>query len=628
MSAAFQRMVCVLAAFAATCRAQQLPIKVEPRGSGLARAYEAPDISTTRQGNPERLGRLMRAGKIYLTLQDAIALALENNPDLELARYGPLLADWSLKRAQAGGPIRGVPSGSAQVSAVDNGLGANGSTAAAGLGNGGGNGGGGGGNGGATVQQIGQVTPNLDPNLQNATAFSHQTQPQPNSIVSGTTSLVQGKHTYNTVFQQGLLTGGILQITEYEQSLKENSPGDLRNPEVGPYMSVYLRHSLLQGFGIRLNDRFIRIGRLNVNGALETFRSQTLDVVATVVNLYWDLASADDELKARQQALQLARKFYEDTTAQIQIGAQARVELPRAQSEVAGRQLDLLTAETNVREQEIRLKNALIRNEKPGSEDPLLESAAIVPLDHMEVPPADDIPPLRQLVATAMAKRPDVAVSKIRDKTLEISALGTENPLLPSLNVTAQALDRGFAGTYQPSSGGPPDRYFNGGFGNAAGQILRRDFPSESVQLTFSASLGNRGSQADYGIDQLQLRQSAVSGQRDANAIVVAISNQLIALRQARAKYSATVNTRELQERLLTAEQQRFSFGNSNASKVIIAQRALGAAQTSEIDALNAYAHARGSLDQVMGLTLETNHVSLDEAVSGHVARESSPPEN
>jgi outer membrane protein TolC len=602
------------------CAQTPPPIALQPHGPAVIRNYEAPVVPPIRQNNSKRIDTLIRAGKMYLSLQDAIALAIENDLDLEVARYGPLLADATLTRQQAGGPIRGVPSGSQQISTVNSGLGAAGSILASGLINNNNNGLNNN-TANTTVQQVGQMTPNLDPNLQNTTSFSHQTQPFANSIGVGTSALVQAKHTYNTIFQQGLLTGGILQVTGYEQHLQENSPGDTYNPVVGPYISVQLRHQLLQGFGLKLNNRLIRIAKMNVEGARETFRSQAIDLVTNVINLYWDLASANDELKARQQALEIARKFQEDTSAQIQIGALARIELPRAESEVAGRRQDLLIAETTVRQQEIKLKDALSRKE-----DPALEQAAIVPLDHIEVPQTDDSPALRQLVATAMEKRPDVALTKIRDETQEINALGTVNPLLPTLYVTLQAQDRGLAGTYQPSSRAGFNSYFAGGYGTALGQIFRRDFPSEYVRLDFQAPLGNRGAQADYGIDQLQLRQSAINGRRDSNGIVVTISNQLIGLRQARAKYSAAVNTRELDEQLLKAEQQKFSFGKSSISNVIIAQRALVTSQTSEINAETAYAHARVSLDQVIGTTLETNHVSLDDSLNGRVARESAIP--
>jgi hypothetical protein len=204
------------------------------------RSYVAPTVPPIRLTNTTRLYSLMRAGNLYLTVQDAIALAIENNLNLEISRYGPILADASLERFKAGGAYRGVPSGSAQISSVNAGAGVNGSAAAAGLSTG--NGGGGvGGGGGATIQQIGQVTPNLDAVLQSTINFSHLTQPQANQVLSQTTALIQGVHTYNSVVQQGLLTGGTVQFRDYEQGLRENAPSDALNPVATPFMQLAIR---------------------------------------------------------------------------------------------------------------------------------------------------------------------------------------------------------------------------------------------------------------------------------------------------------------------------------------------------------------------------------------------------
>jgi outer membrane protein len=446
-------------------------------------------------------------------------------------------------------------------------------------------------------------------------AFAHITQPQVNTVLSQTTELVQAKHTYTTILQQGLITGGTLQITDYEQAVKENAPSDVLNPAVAPYISATLSHNLLQGFGIHLNDRDIRISKMNAVGSRDTFRSQLLDLVASVENAYWDVVAANDTVKARQQALEIARKFYDDTKAEIQIGSLARVQLPGAEAEVGQRQQDLVLAEASVREQEIRLKDLMIRRENIAFED-----APIVPLDHIELPAQEDLPPLRKLVETAMAKRPDVAVSAVRDKTQEIALAGTTTQLLPSLTVSGTLTDRSAAGTPQASSGVAANPYFVGGYGTALGQVFRRDFPSESAKISISLPIGNRSAQADTGIDLLSLRQAQVQGQRDNNQIVVDISNQVIGLRQARARTATAVETRELQEQLLKAEQQKFSFGQTKTTgPLIAAQRALVVAQTAEISALAAYEHARVSLDQVLGQTLETNHVSVDDALAGTV---------
>jgi outer membrane protein len=564
----------------------------------ILRPYQAPETPPVRLTNSARLSTVLRAGQLYLTLQDALSLAIENNLGLEAQRYGTPLAEAALERARAGGAVRGVPSASAQVSSVNSGVGVSGSIAGAGLGGGGGNGGNGS-TGGVAVQQIGQVTPNLDPVLQNSTTFSHLTQPQANTVLSQTSALVQNERTYNTVLQQGLLTGGSIQLRAFSQYLNENAPSDALNPAYGPHADITLRHNLLQGFGLKLNRRSIKIAELNIQGASETFRSQLIDLVVAVTNLYWDLVTANDVIQARQAAVAVAQKFYEDTGERISIGALARIELPRAAAELANRQQDLLLARSNLRQLENRLKEAITR-----TADPTLEAAGIIALDRIPLPDSDNLPPLRDLVAAAMKKRPDIAIAKNRTEADNLNALGTTNPLLPTLGVVAQTFNRGVAGAPQ-ASGGQANPYFIGGNATALGQIVRRNFPNESASVYFSAPLGNRLAQADYGIDQLRLRQGTVQSQRAVNQIAVDISNQAIALKQARARYSAAVNTRELQQQLLTAEQQKFAFGKTSITGLITSQRALVAAQTAEINALSGYARARTSLDQVLGQSLE-----------------------
>ncbi|HXP86620.1 MAG TPA: TolC family protein [Bryobacteraceae bacterium] len=589
-----------------------------PIGTVFVRPYKPAAIPPVRLANSSRLASLMRAGKLYLTVADAIAVAIENNLDLEVARYSPLLAEWAIERAEAGGPIRGVPSAPALVSGVDSGLGVNGSALSAGLSSGtstvqiGAA-------GGASIQQIGPITQILDPMLQNTTTFSHLSQPQANQLVSQTNALIQTTHNYNTVLTQGLLTGGYVQFRDYEQYLKENAPSDALNPGLGPYFDLYLQHNLLQGLGSKVNGRGIRIAKRNREAAPEMLRAQLLALVADVLNLYWDLVTANEQLQEAQRSLDVAQKFYDDTATEVRLSALPGIELPRAQAEVASRRQDVILAQEVVRNGETSLKQVLTR-----TLDPTVDDADIVLLDSIQVPQTEELPPLRELVQRAMAKRPDVALSKISDETAAISAVGTENGLLPTMQGYIRTRDRGAAGTAQPGNQANP--YFVGGYGTALGQIARRDFPNNIAGAFISIPLRNRQAQGDYGVDQLQLRQSDVRGRKAMDQIIVDISLQTIAVRQARARYAAAVSARELNEQLLTAEQTRFAFGSSSLSNMILTQRAVLAGQSAETDARSAYVHARIALDQVLGETLEVNHISIDEGLSGRVAKESKLP--
>jgi outer membrane protein len=598
--------------------AQESLVVSKPKAPVVLRPYKASKVPPAQLKNSDRIHSLIRAGKLYLTVQDVLALAIENNLDLEVDRYGPIAAEWQLERQQAGGPLRGVTGGNTLINQATSGQGIAGSQLSAGLAGGGG-GGGGTGAGAAVVSQIGPITPNLDPVLQNATAYSHTTSPQANTIQSQTPALVDTRHIFDTFVQEGLLTGGFVQVSANESYLKENTPTDILNPSVAPVVQVFIRQNFLQGFGVGVNSRFIRVAKNNINVAQETFRSQLLNLVANVLNLYWDLVGGNEDVKARERSLAVAQKFYDDSKRQIELSALAKVDIYRAQAELSTRKQELAISQTTVHQQENLLKNAVSRN---GLEDPLIDQIEVVPLDLIEVPEKDDLPALRELVARALAKRPDVALDKLNGENAEISAVGTASGILPTLQFTGALSATGLSGTANPQPGGiTADPYYVGGLGNALGQVFRDNFPNRRASLLFAGTFHNRVAQGDYGIDQLQLRQNELVSRRSQNQLVVDISNQVIALRQARSRYSAAVDTRVLDEQLLEKEQRKFSLGASTINDLVVVQRSLAAARAAEVGALGAYSRARVSLDQVLGETLEKNNVSVSGALEGRAGQ-------
>jgi outer membrane protein TolC len=286
-----------------------------------------------------------------------------------------------------------------------------------------------------------------------------------------------------------------------------------------------------------------------------------------------------------------------------------------------------VNSQTTLRQQELQLKNLLSRT---GIADPELASVQIVPLDRIAIPENDETPPLKDLIQTALANRSDLAAERLGVTSSEISALGTRNGILPLLVGIASESAAGLAG--QPrtvvSSFGvqTANPYFDGGIGTAVGQVLRRNFPTNRAVAYFQTPLRNDQAQADYAIDQLQLRQSQIQLGKDVNQVAVDVSNYLVAMRQARGRYRAAVQTRILEQQLLDAEQKKLAGGASTPFNVVQQQRDLVAAQSSEIAALVDYSNARVALDQTLGTTLEANHVSIADAQSGKVPRVSSLP--
>jgi hypothetical protein len=585
-----------------------------PSGLILTRPYRGAYVPPIHLKNSERASRLIRAGILYLTLEDAIALAIENSLDLEVDRYGPLAAYWQLERTKGGGPLRGITGGSSVVNQTTPGQGVTGSELSAGLASNTG-GGGGGGTGNAVVSQIGPITPNLDPVLQASVGFSHQSSPQPEPLISETTSLVQVSHIYDSAVQQGLITGGYVQATFNSEYLYQNAPSDILNPSVAPIAGLYARHNFLNSFGESVNSRFIRVAQINLKASQEIFRSQLLNLVARVQNLYWDLVTTNAQVKSLEQTFNDSQKFYNDTKQEIELGVLAKVELFPAEAEMNTRRRELAIAQATARQQANSLKDVLIRD---GAHDPNWDAADVVVLDHIEVPAEDNLPPVRQLVAKTLLTRPDVKLDQFSEESAKISALGTANGLLPQLQGIGAISAVGLAGTLVPEPGAPPlPSSAIGGFGKAVGQIARDDFQNHRGAVLLDGPIGNHLAQGDYGIDQLQLRQNQMIHSRTLNQITVDISNQVIAVRQARARYAAAAESRLLEEQLLKLEQQKFQLGVSTINDVIDVQRALATARGAEVAALGIFSRARVALDLALGTTLESNHVTVTDALAG-----------
>jgi outer membrane protein len=619
-------ILCALCSVALLAAQEPTIDPVRPSAFIAVRPYLPPDIPPVRLENSGRLGNLVRAGMLYLTVQDAIALALENNMDIEVARYNPILAEWQLERSRAGGALPGVPSSAAQAGNVANGQGVVGSQAAAGV-NTGGNGGNGPSATNATIAQIGPIAQTLDPIIQENTVFSHQTAPQADTVQSVLPVLISATRNSSFSYQQGFLIGGNITATYRDSYLNENAPTDVLNPSSAPSLTLTYQQNLLRGFGVAVNARTIRVSQLNVKASALNFKTQVSNTVNQVLNLYYALSAGYEDIRAKSNAVEVAQKFYENSGLQERAGTLARLDVITAESQLASAQYDLVNSETNLRQQELQLKNLLSRR---GIADPLLASVQIVPLDRIAVPETDEFPPVKDLVQTAFANRSDLAAERLGITSSEISSLGTRNGILPLLVGIASESTVGLSGAPQlaVSSFGvqTSNPYFDGGIGTAVGQVLRRDFPTNRAVGYFQTPLRNDQAQADYAIDQLQLRQSQIQLSKDLNQVAVDVSNYLVAMRQARGRYRAAVQTRILQQQLLDAEQKKLAGGASTPFNVVQQQRDLVAAQSAETAALVDFSNARVALDQTLGTTLEANHVSIAEAQAGKVQRLSSLP--
>src|SRR5579864_497387 len=403
----------------------------------IAPYYETQRVPEANLVNSQRIEQIYQNGKIMLSLNDAIALALENNLDIAIARYNLSLADTDILRAKAGQSILGVPTGVVQGTPGGGvggfGVGAQGSGAG---GTSGGAGGAAAGTSGIVQSTLGagSAVESYDPFIQGTLSVEHATFPESSTFITGVPSLNQNTTTGNFSYGQGWATGTDMSLGFDNSRTRSNNLRSFLQPSINSTFRLQLRQHLLQGFGLLPNLRFIWIARNDRKISESSFRQQVSTTVAQIQNIYWDLVSAYENVKVNERSVALAQKTLSDNQRQVQIGTLAPIEVVRAQSALASAQQALIVAQTNLELQQSLTKNALTRSLPKGS--PLIE-APVIPTDTMQLPSAENNTPIEQMVDDAIAHRPEIEQSDIVLTNRRITEKSAKNALLPSVDVFA-----------------------------------------------------------------------------------------------------------------------------------------------------------------------------------------------
>jgi outer membrane protein len=597
--------------------------------------YQQRSVPEANLADSARLDKLIRGGSLYLSLADALALALENNLDIAVARFSPKEAETDLLRAKAGANLSGVQT---QISTL--------STASSAR-----NGGGGGGftsapngqatgvNQGASAQIdsgaqavsaasfFGTQTINLDPQLSATFGLFHTSIPQITSSVTGTNTLVSNSATSSVNFQQGFITGTTFSARYSAFRQKNNNIRNNFNPTLSSDLTFSLTQRLTQGFGRAINNRNIRIAKNNQTVEDLNFRDQVITTVSRVEQLYWDLVTYRRIAEARRLDVELADRLLTQTRKQAELGLQARIEVTRSEAESTTYRQQMVEAERAVHEQEEILKNAL---SKHGPTSSTLAGVSVVPVDSIVVPAQEALAPVQDLVVEALRERVSLERARINLENSDINLRGIKNALKPSLDLTAFATNNALAGTVNadvvPLPGAEtPGEFFIGGLGTALGQIARRNFPDYGIQFQLNVPLKNRQAQADMTRQSLRRRRSDIQVRQQENAVRLEVARALANLAQVRETYAIAVQARDLRQQMVEAEEKRFGLGQSTIFQIIQTQRDLSGARTTEINSLSSYEAARNEFERVLGRTLQANNVSIDEAYTGQVSKAPDP---
>lgn len=644
--------VSALGVLTAACWAQEAPAAPTPQNTPEARPlpvlnyakpvshfpnpigpYTPRHIAPPSLANTARIDGLMHDGKLYLSLNDAIALALENNLDIAIARYNLNIADTDVLRAKAGATILGVPLGIVQNTP---GGGVGGLGGQVGSGTGGtsvGAAGAGAGAAGLTSSTLGlgPLITSFDPVL-TGTFQSDHANFIPTSPFAGT---LQRTTTANFSYLQGFQWGTNLLVGFNNSRQTTNSAFQSVSPALSSSFQFRLTQHLLQGFGFAANNRFIRIARNNRENSDVAFRLQIITTVDQIENMYWDLVYAYENVRVRQESLAFSEKTLSDTKKQVEIGSLAPIETVRAQSTVAADQQAVTVAKTNLQLQQLLMKNALSRTLR----DPLLAGAEVIPTSTMEVPPDEQVRPIEDLVNDALRHRPELVESRIQLNSQEISNKAVRSALLPSLDLFAYYGGSGLGGSQNPAAVcQTPDQSLcasanpnpqlgqfpltpSTSYSSTLNQLVNSTAPDKGIGLQLNIPLRNRAAQAVQIRSELEYRQSQMALQQTENRVSIEVRNAQFGVEQNRASVASAQAAVDYAKQSLDAEQKKYQFGTSTTTAVLQNRSALATAESTLLSATAAYEKARLELDRATGQLLDHAGISIDDAAKGQVTR-------
>ena len=597
------------------------------------RPYRSESLSQPNLGNSPRIDSLMRDGKLYLSIDDAIALALENNLDLEIARYNLNIAEADLLRARSGASILGVNTGIVQNTPGGGigglggsvGSGTGGTTVAAG--------GAGTGTNGLVSSTLGIGSPitSFDPQL-TGTLQLDKNQTESVSVFSPVPVVAQNTYTGNFGYTQGFQWGSTLTAAFNNTHLTTNNPTSLLTPQLGSNFQFRLTQNLLQGFGFLPNTRFIRIAKNNREISDVAFRLQIITTVDQIENMYWDLVYAYENVRVQQESLTYSSKALEDAKRQAQVGTIPPIQVVSAQSTVATGQQNLIVAQNNLQLQQLLMKNALSRS----IEDPVLAEADVIPTSTMQVPQSEPVVPIQDLINDALQHRAELVESRIDLNSRDINVKAVRNAMLPTLDAYAYYGGSGVGGDVNPAvptctSGGssfcfnpakapPPFQHTTSvGYGGTLNQLVNSTAPDKGVGLSLTIPLRNRLAQSNQVRAELEFRQALVRQHQLENQVRIEVRNAQFDVHQNRAAVQAAQSAVDLARQTIDADQQKLKVGLTTQTAILQDAATLTTAESNLVSAEAAYEKSRIELDRATGLLLDHEGIDIADATRGQV---------
>jgi outer membrane protein TolC len=593
-----------------------------PKSRNPFSAYSPSEVPEPQLTNSPLLGQIIRDGKLYLSLKDAIRLALENNLDLAIARYNLPIANTDILRTKAGGIFRGVNAGVVQGT-PGGGVGGFGA-GAPGAGAGGTTSGAGGAGAGASglVQSTlgtGTAVASYDPLIIGSVGAEHQTTPLANQQIYGVPLLQLNTGQANIGLTQAFPSGSSVSFEFNNGRQTTNSPFFNLSPVLNSMYRFSFQQQLLAGFGFGPNLRYLRIANNNRKISDMAFKDQVIATVTQIENIYWDLVSAYEQAKVNEQSLTFAQQSLDNAKKQLQLESIPEMDVMRAEAEVSKRDQDLTIARTSLQLQELLMKNALTKS----LDDPVLEAIPVVPTDRLQSVAAPANQAVQDLISRALHDRPELNETDVDLVNRQISRKAARNALLPSLSLVAFYGGSGLAGPLNPIyniPGIPNTSSVPGDFPGALENAFNNTAPDYYIGFNLNIPLRNRVAKADQYRSELEYRQAELRREQLKKQIRIEVRNAQYALEQTAARVEAARKARDLAERTFEIMQKEQTLGAGSTYQTMTAQRDLSVAELDLVTAMTVYEKAKVELDRATGSTLEHNGIEIQDAINGTVS--------
>ncbi|PYT74750.1 MAG: hypothetical protein DMG39_01935 [Acidobacteria bacterium] len=499
---------------------------------------------------PEGLQDHVANGKLVLTLDDSIRLALANNTDIHIDRAQIDFALDSVQRAHSP----------------------------------------------------------FDP-LATSTFSDSRAKSPAISLVQGTTSILDTlSQSFGLGYSQTFQTGTNLQASVSGNKSATNSNLAFVNPSLSTNVQFTLTQPLLRNFGFFPNRAPILIAQSNLKQARANFIVEVNNIILQVVGDYWSVILARDNLEVQRKSLEEAQKSYDHDKKALSLGALPPLDIYRSESQVASRRVGVIQAEY-----ELKQRADIFRRDLGADLDPNIRALDLdltdQPAPAGELPGMD----IATALSRALANRPEFDIAREQLASDELSIRLAHNNLKPDLQLSGFYSGNGVAGNEFNLNTTPPQLSSSTGFGDSFSQTFHFTYPAYGASLSLNLPIRRHSAQANLADALVGRSRDQYQERRINQSITLEVTNAVHALEQAKLSMEAAKVATDLARDTLHADERKYELGAEPVFFVLDAQTQLAQAELNHIQSQVNYQLAVAQLDHATGDLVDHHHVQIIE---------------